>query len=107
MVYNMAFVAINMIGIVLYFSIKSKQLINPIDNVIGLGDVIFFIVITPLFSLKPFILFFIIGLLFSLITHLIYSAFKKSENIPLAGYLSIFLVVHLVVKNVFKVNMAL
>lgn len=106
-VYNIVFIAINIIGLVLYFSIKSKQLVNPIDSSIGIGDIVFLVAITPLFNLKSFVLFFILGLMFSLIVHFIYSVFKKTKNIPLAGYLSIFLILYLFVKNIIKINIAI
>ena len=102
--YNIAFVCINIIGLTLYFSFKSKILINPIDTFIGLGDIVFFLALTPLFSLKPFIMFFILGLLFSLLIHSVLLIFKRVKTIPLAGYLSIFIVVNILAKNIFKIN---
>lgn len=101
---NIAFVLINILGLTLYFSFKNKAVINPIDTFIGLGDIAFFIAITPLFNLKPFILYFILGLFFSLIAHGVFSIFKKSGTIPLAGYLALFLMINIVVVNVFKIN---
>jgi hypothetical protein len=102
--YNIGFIAINMIGLVGYYSLKSKSLVNPIDKFIGLGDLMFFMAITPLFNLKPFILFFISGLLFSLIIHAIVTIFKKTKTIPLAGYLSLFLMLYVITKDVLKMN---
>lgn len=104
-IYNTGFVLVNIIGVTLYFSLKSKSLINPIDNSIGLGDIVFFLAITPLFNLKTFILFFIAGLVFSLFVYGITSLFKRVRTIPLAGYLSLFLAINLVIQNVFKVNL--
>ena len=60
---------------------------------IGLGDVLFFLAITPLFNLKTYILFFIIGMIFSLVIHISVNAIKKQKTVPLAGYLSIILIV--------------
>jgi len=106
-VYNISFVLINIFGVTLYFSLKAKALVNPVNDSIGLGDIVFFIAITPLFNLKTFILFFIIGLLFSLLIHGIALLFKKAKTIPLAGYLSLFLVISLLMKNVFNINITL
>ncbi len=103
-VYNLVFVLVNITGLFLYFSLKEKKFVNPIDSHIGLGDLVFFIAITPLFNLKPFILFFILGLLFSLILHVGFTFFKHVKTIPLAGYLSLFLIINLVAKNLFNVN---
>ncbi len=98
-IYNSLFIAINIIGLVAYASIKEKKIINPLDSLIGLGDVVFFFAITPLFNLKPFILFFIFGLLFTLLLHFVVLSFKKVKTIPLAGYLSLFLILNLFFKH--------
>lgn len=102
--YNIGFVLINMLGLILYFSLKDKTFKNPVDTLIGLGDIVFFIAITPLFSLKEYILFFITGLFFSLLIHGVMLLFKKVKTIPLAGYLALFLVVNLMMKNILKIN---
>lgn len=104
-VHNTLFLGINMFGLMLYFSLKNKRLFNPIDTVIGLGDIVFLVAITPLFQLKTYILFFIAGLLFSLVIHITTQWFKKVQTIPLAGYLSLFLVIAIVIKNGFNINM--
>ena len=106
-IYNMGFILVNILGLTLYFSLKAKGFINPIDNSIGLGDVVFFFAITPLFNFKAFILFFISGLFFSLLVYTITLMFKNVKTIPLAGYLSLFLVMSLIIKNVFKINIPL
>ncbi|TBN11964.1 prepilin peptidase [Hyunsoonleella pacifica] len=105
--YNLCFIAINILGITLYFSLKYKTLVNPIDSFIGMGDIAFFIAITPLFNLKPFILFFIIGLLFSLLVHCALHLFRKTKTIPLAGYLSLFLAITIIADNILEVNITL
>lgn len=104
LIYNITFIFINILGLVLYFSFKSKTFKNPIDNTLGLGDVMFFLAITPLFNLKPYILFFVLGLLFSLIVFSITSFFKKVKTVPLAGYLAMFLILNIVIKNIFKIE---
>ncbi|WP_299883432.1 hypothetical protein [uncultured Lacinutrix sp.] len=106
--YNVLFITINIISLVLYFSIKSKQLTNPIDNAIGIGDIVLFFAITPLFKTTSFILFFIISLLLTLIIHNVINLFKDVKTIPLAGYLAGFLAgflaINIIIKNVFKIN---
>ena len=102
--YNMVFVVINLLGLFIYFSLKSKKFINPIDTHIGLGDIVFLFALTPLFQLKGFILFFILGLLFSLLTHIVLMFFKQTKTIPLAGYISLFLILNLTTKYFFKIN---
>lgn len=103
-VYNCSFILVNFTGLVLYFSIKDRSFANPIDTQIGLGDLVFFVAITPLFNLKTFVLFFVFGLVFSLLLHATMLVFKKVKTIPLAGYLSLFLVLNIVVKDLLKIN---
>lgn len=87
------FVLINIIGLFVYYSVKSRRLINPIDKFLGFGDIIFLIAVSPLFTLNKFILFFVTGLLFSLFIHLIIKNFSENKTIPLAGYLSVYLLI--------------
>lgn len=89
---NMVFIFLNISGLFLYYIIKTKRLLNPLKDKIGLGDVIFFIAITPLFNLNVFALFFIVSLAASLLLHIFISKKKKHQTVPLAGYLSIFLI---------------
>ena len=87
-----AFISINIALLFLYFSLKKKRLFNPVDTKIGLGDIVFFLAITPLFLLRQYILFFISGLLFSLLLSLAIKWITKQDKpLPLAGYLSIYL----------------
>ncbi len=104
---NIGFLLLNITGLTLYFSLKRKAFSNPINRDIGLGDIVFFIAITPLFKLETFIVFFVIGLVFSLVLYTIVLWFKKIETIPLAGYLSLYLVINLTIQNVFNINISL
>lgn len=83
------FILVVFFGLWIYLSIKQRQLINPLKNHIGLGDVLFFFAITPLFSLKNYMLFFITGMLLSLILSGLFT--KKNSMIPLAGILALYL----------------
>jgi len=103
-VLNVSFILVNIIGLFAYASIKAKTFVNPINKSIGIGDIAFFFCITPLFNLRTFIIFFILGLIFSLVVHAIFKAFKKTDTIPLAGYLSLFLVCNLLAENIFNTS---
>ncbi|WP_353780260.1 hypothetical protein [Winogradskyella sp. 3972H.M.0a.05] len=97
---NLLFIAVNIFGLILYYSIKNKTFVNPIDSMIGLGDFLFLVSVAPLFKLKSFILFFIAGLIFSLVLHLLINIKIKSKTVPLAGYLSVFLIVDIILSKV-------
>jgi hypothetical protein len=102
---NIGFVVINILGLVFYFSIKNKSFFNPIDKSIGLGDILFFLSITPLFNLNCFVLFFVLSFVFSLILHLVLSKNNKKNTIPLAGYMSIFLLLTIFAKIKLNLNL--
>jgi len=86
------FIGLNLLFLVGYFSFKKRRFFNPIDKELGLGDIVFFIAVSPLFLLHQYILFFVSGLLLSLLLGLVTQFFsKKIKTLPLAGYLSFYL----------------
>lgn len=88
---NIAFIAIQLLLLSLYISVKNRRLINIVDSHIGLGDVLFFLVLCTAFSTLNFVLFYVSALLFSLLGFVIYQSFSKKEesSVPLAGLFSI------------------
>jgi hypothetical protein len=80
------------IGIlVLYMSVKSKKLLNPFEHYFGLGDLLFFIGIAPLFLTFNFVLFFILAMIFSIVLQFIFQKVTKEKTIPLAGFSALLL----------------
>ncbi|AUC77570.1 hypothetical protein [Olleya sp. Bg11-27] len=75
--------------LVIYFYSKFK-LKTSIINTFGLGDALLFIALSFTFSSVSFLVLFVFGLIFSLITHLALKPKIKQETVPLAGYLSLF-----------------
>ena len=100
------FIVLNILALLLYFSVKEKRFTNPIDVKIGLGDIVFFLAVIPLFITRHYILFFISGLLFSLLIATTLKVIsKKNKPLPLAGYLSIYLsgifIIYILFNNTF------
>jgi len=91
LVSTVVFLGLVLLGLFLYTSVKSKKISNPIDSSIGLGDIVFFIAIIPLFFSTTYILFFSTGMLFTIACHLLFTR-NKEAHVPLAGYLSIYLI---------------
>ncbi|VVU99584.1 MULTISPECIES: prepilin peptidase [Mesonia] len=87
LIYNVTFILINIVGLIIYYSIKSRKIYNPLNVTLGWGDVLFFFAISPIFSLKNFILFFILALILTLV----FTRLTRDKYIPLAGYFSIYL----------------
>ena len=84
-----------LIGATIVISIKEKKLTNIIDTYLGLGDILFFFILTTLFSPINYFIF-LIGsiLLFSIIfsINLLISK-KKKALFPLAGAMSVLLII--------------
>ncbi|SHI73802.1 hypothetical protein SAMN04488096_10450 [Mesonia phycicola] len=99
------FISVILFFLWFYLIIKSKKIINPLDKHIGLGDILFFFSITPFFTLKDYIIYFISGLLFSIIFALFFKNYIEKKMIPLAGLLSIALIILIFLRNLFTYNL--
>lgn len=78
----------------LWMELRKKKMYSAI----GLGDILFFIAIMPLFSFIDYILFFIAALLFSILVWITVKKKTKYPTVPLAGYMAIpLLLLHLTV----------
>jgi len=96
LLFTIVFLGLVMLGLFLYTAVKSKKISNPIDSTIGLGDIVFFVAIIPLFFSTTYILFFSTGMLFTIACHLLFTK-NKEAHVPLAGYLSIYLILLFIV----------
>ncbi|MGH1338878.1 MAG: prepilin peptidase [Aureispira sp.] len=89
LLFNGAFVGVQLLGVSLYFSIKHRRWINITKQYLGLGDVLFFLALTPLFAPLQFCCFFLASLLLILLLASLYHWFVKPlKTIPLAGAMS-------------------
>ncbi len=89
---NLGFVSVLFLSLVLYVSVKRRKLTNVFKADFALGDLLYLVCITPLFATRNMILYVILGMVFSLILHLIFKKKNGVDTVPLAGYLSIFLI---------------
>lgn len=97
---TLLFIGINFITITVYFSIKKSKIQNPFKQYIGIGDLLFLIAVIPLFSFRNYVLFFISGMIVSLLLYVIFQNKSSQKTIPLAGYLSLY-IIGLMVTNLF------
>jgi hypothetical protein len=97
---NILFFSITIIVLTLYMSIKNKSFLNPFQNYFGLGDLLFYIAITPLFVLYNYVLFFITSLLFAIVMQFVLRKWIKKDAVPLAG-LSALLLLFIIAKDIF------
>lgn len=89
---NILFLVITFFGLYLYLVIKHKKLINPF-HLVGIGDFLFFVAIIPYFSTANYILYFITGMLFSILSFLIIKLTSKTNLVPLAGLLALYMII--------------
>lgn len=90
--FNIVFLAVVFGSLFIYISFKRQRWVNLFKSDLGLGDVLFLIAISPLFSDRNFILFFISGMMLSGLIHWFVRFRDKDPKIPLAGYLALYVV---------------
>ncbi|PKB18327.1 hypothetical protein [Flavobacterium sp. 5] len=98
-IFNTTFFLITLSILTIYMSLKSKKFLNPFLHYFGLGDLLFYIAITPLFLLQNYVLFFILSLLFAICLQFGLKKFIKEETVPLAGFSALFLFIILLKDN--------
>lgn len=89
---NCLFIAAVMGMLFFYVSLREKRWTNLFERHFGLGDLLFFLAVTPLFNSFNYILFFITGMFFSATVHGLVSLRWKTPTIPLAGYLAVYVI---------------
>lgn len=80
----------------LYLILKNKQLINPLSEYIGIGDLLFIVCLVPLWSGVQFLIFLIISFVSGILWWITLKIFYgRNRTIPLVGIMGItFLVYH-------------
>lgn len=99
--YNSLFFLTTLSFLVIFMSVKNKHFLNPFQNYFGLGDLLFYIAISPLFQLKNYILFFIMSMIFAIVLQLGLKKIIKDNTIPLAGFSAILIMVIIIVDLIF------
>ncbi len=91
--YNSIFFLINLGLLTLYMCLKSREFLNPFNHFFGLGDLLFYIAVSPLFLLINYIIFFILSLVFSILIHFCLKKIIKENTVPLAGFSALLLLI--------------
>jgi hypothetical protein len=88
---NIGFIALQLLFLTLYFSVRNKKLINITNELLGLGDILFLLSISFYLSVLNFLFFYIISLIGALLIWLTWQSLstKKNKYIPLAGFQSL------------------
>lgn len=83
---NTMFVITQMLLITIYLSLKEKRVVKVWERYIGWGDILFFAILCFFFSPGNFIAFYIISLLFTIVSVLGIKAVNTNfTEVPLAG----------------------
>jgi hypothetical protein len=92
--FNLSFIAFNFVLIVGYVHIRFKASLRSVfEQYLGIGDVLFWISITPLFSFYLFVVFFLVSLILSLFGFVLLRAISirsPLKTVPLAGFQAVF-----------------
>lgn len=92
---NILMVFTNLLGVGVMVSLKEKKITNILNTYLGLGDILFFIVIAVVFSPLNFFIFFMGSVLVSSIVYGLMMLTNKKQQLPfpLAGAMSLLLVI--------------
>lgn len=87
------FLAVQLVILTIYLSLKQKRLINILTGFFGLGDLLFLIVLSMGLSFLNYVVFYMASLMLVIICSAIFSKMSDVQHykIPLAGYQAIFL----------------
>ena len=99
--FNLSFLGLTLSILTIYMSVKNKQFSNPFQNYFGIGDLLFYAAIAPLFLLQNYILFFILSMIFAIALQLGLKKIIKEDTVPLAGFSALFLCI-IIIKDSFS-----
>lgn len=97
---NFVFLSIIFLVLYLYTVLRIKEIFL---KTIGLGDIIFFIILAIGFPTLSFLIIFSSSLIFSFILFIFLKPRLTNKTVPLAGLQSLFLVIVVLLNNIFEV----
>ena len=89
--FNIIFFCLIFAFLVVYMSIKAKAFLNPFEHYFGLGDVLFYLAVTPFFMLREYAIYFIASMVFAIVMQTFFIKKTTQETVPLAGFSSLLL----------------
>lgn len=104
---NLILISFQLLGLTIYFSLKSRKLINITNRFLGIGDILFFLPLCLIFTPENLIWFFISSLIFTLLAFLFQQFFfsPKKNTIPLAAWMSIALIIVFALSSYFDFDL--
>jgi len=91
---NLLLVCVQGVILFVYYSVQGRKLKHILTSILGLGDILFIIIMAFAFSWTSFIFHYIAGLVFALILWVILSfvARQGPQLVPLAGLLAVYMI---------------
>lgn len=86
---NLMILGVQLLGVFIYVKLVKKT--NLIDKQLGLGDVVFLVVLCFVFTPGIYLFFFLAVSILTILVFILITLFFEKKNIPLAGILSCFL----------------
>lgn len=92
---NLLLVCAQGVILFLYYSVQGKKLTNILTSILGLGDILFIIIMAFAFSWTSFIFYYIAGLVFALILWVarLFVSRHPPQLVPLAGLLAVYMII--------------
>jgi len=96
--FNLLFVSLQLVVLTIYFSLKNGRVVNITHQLLGWGDILFFLAVAFYLSVLNFVFFYVASLIVVLFCWLLWRliSVKEGHNIPLAGFQSILLIMFLI-----------
>jgi len=92
-------------GLTLFYFKKIRQIEHPLSSHLGLGDILFFWAITPLFTPIEYIVLFLIMTFVSTLLGIYFVLTSKANTIPLAGISALIFLFYLLVSLFLPINL--
>lgn len=90
--YNLSYLSVLAFGTIAYLILRNGSVNIEWNQWMGLGDVLFFVAITPLFPFQFFIMLIPLGFVIVLIAYAILNGIKKQDSLPLAGLFALVII---------------
>jgi len=102
---NLSFLAVQLVFLTLYFSIKEMKMVNLTQDYLGWGDILLLAAFSLFFHPVNFMIFMVAALIGSLLLHLFLNHKYKDQNgIPLVSYLGVFFALALLAEHSLSLN---
>jgi hypothetical protein len=104
-IFNILLIMIQFLMLYLFYIYRGRNLKTIVSSFIGVGDIIFILILSLAFSWQNFLFYYIGSLIFSIIIWFVLKQFSmvKGELVPFAGLMAIFFILVLIIELIIPV----